>query len=100
MGPCTPMELQLAVEEERRARIRISLAAYAYEFMNDSLMTDYDFDELSKRIRPSIATGNEVLDKFFKEKFAPETGMWIHDHPELDKLKALYKRMSIAGTKA
>lgn len=78
------------VEIERRARIKLSLYAYAYEYENDSLVDDATFDELSRKINVDIATGHDTLDKFFKEEFQPDTGMWIRKHPDLHGLKFLY----------
>ena len=77
-------------EVERRNRIRLSIFAYAYEFESDSLISDGDYDRLSYKIDKNRSTGNEKLDKFFREEFEPDTGQWIHKHPELDKLRALY----------
>lgn len=54
-------------------------------------MSDAEYDELSKQINPEQKTGNEKLDKFFREEFTPDTGMWIRKHPELDKLHAMYQ---------
>ena len=79
------------VEIERRNRIKVSVAAYAYEFLNQSFMTDHEFDDLCKQINPAIATGNKKLDKFFQTTFAAHTGQWIHKHPEKKKLAFLYK---------
>jgi hypothetical protein len=75
---------------ERRNRCRLSLAAYTYEFKAVSIMSDADYDELSKKIRKNMCTGNELMDKFFREEFSTDTGQWIHDHPELDKVAAIY----------
>ena len=75
---------------ERKNRIRLSLAAYAYEFKSDSIMSDGDFDDLAKKINPEMKTGSDLLDNFFKTEFGPDTGQWIHLHPELDKLEAIY----------
>lgn len=77
-------------DKEIRNRIRLSVAAYAYEFENDSVMTDHEFDELSYTIDTSITTGNDMLDSFFKREFEPATGMWVRAHPEPTKLKDLY----------
>ena len=82
----------LPVEIERRNRIRLSVAAFAYEFENDSIMNDGDFDALAETIDVNMDTGNALMDTFFREQFSPHTGQWIHDHPELDKLKKLYDR--------
>ena len=75
---------------ERKNRIRLSLAAYAYEFKADSIMSDGEFDELASKINTKMLTGHAIMDKFFAEEFSADTGQWIHDHPELDKLEAIY----------
>lgn len=81
------------MEEERRKRIRASLAAYAYEILNSPIMSDADFDALCLSIDPSIRTGKRVLDLFFKTEFNPHTGQWIHAHPQLDLIKDCYERV-------
>jgi hypothetical protein len=81
----TPQEIEVW------RRIRLSIAAYAYEFCDNSIMSDAQFDEMCGLINPLIKTGNKVMDKFFKEKFNPSTGQWIHQHPELNKIKHLYE---------
>ena len=80
------------IEIERRNRIRLSVAAFAYEFESDSIMSDGNFDSLAEAIDLRISTENEKLDEFFRAQFSPFTGQWIHDHPELDKLKKIYDR--------
>lgn len=77
---------------ETRNRITLSLYAYAYEFDNTSIVTDSMFDELSLIINPNEKTNNKKLDKFFKQHFQPCTGMWIHKHPELEKIKNIYEK--------
>jgi len=81
----TPQEIEV------KLRIKLSIAAYAYEFCDNSIMSDAEFDEMCNDINPLIKTGNKMMDKFFKEKFDPSTGQWIHSHPELDKIKYLYE---------
>lgn len=54
------------IEIERRNRIRLSVAAYAYEYKNESIMSDAEFDALALQIDPSVSTGNRKLDTFFK----------------------------------
>ena len=81
------------METERRHRIRLSVAAYAYEFENTSIMPDADFDDLAKLIDPQVSTGHAVMDQFFLTEFQPDTGQWIHKHPELDKVKQLYHKV-------
>lgn len=78
------------VEIERHNRIKLSLAAYAYEFHSDSIMSDGDFDKLALLIDKSVSTDNEEMDKFFQTEFEPDTGQWIHKHPNLIRLEKLY----------
>lgn len=80
------------IEVERRNRIRLSVAAFAYEIVGESIMTDAEFDRLALSIRPQIMTGRINLDAFFLGRFSPDTGMWIHQHPELSKVRDLYYR--------
>ena len=77
--------------QEIKNRIRLSIFAYAYEFMNDSLVDDAEFDRLSQEIDLTITTGNEEMDSFFAREFIADSGMWIRKHPELDKIKGLYE---------
>ena len=92
------------VEAERAARIKLSLAAYAYEYLSVSIMTDHEFDALARSIKPEMATWTDQtdpaqikrskkLDRFFKTKFHADTGMWIHQHPELKLVAALFARI-------
>lgn len=71
------------VEIERRNRILLSIAAYAYEYENISLVSDEDFDAAAQAIDLSIDTGNPTLDEFFRKEFSPSTGLWIRKHPDL-----------------
>jgi hypothetical protein len=79
------------VEIERRNRIKLSLAAYVYEFHSNQIMSDAEFDSLSLKIDTSISTDNAIMDKFFTEEFSPYTGQWIHDHPDKQGLELIYK---------
>ena len=76
---------------ETKNRIRLSVYAYAYEFMNDSLVDDGKFDKLSQQIKPTATTGNKRMDEFFSKEFIADSGMWIRKHPELDRVKELYE---------
>jgi len=80
------------LEVERRHRIRVTLWAYAYEIENVSLVSDEEYDRVSRLIDPRVPTGHAVLDAFFATKFDPSTGMWIYQHPELNRVRALYAR--------
>lgn len=79
------------INEEIKNRIRISVAAYAYEYKDDPVMSDAEFDSLSQKINPNEKTGNRKLDNFFKKHFQPDTGMWIRHHPEKNKLDYIYR---------
>ena len=80
------------VNQEIRNRIKISIAAYAYEYLDVPIMCDSDFDALSQQINTKKKTGNETLDNFFEEHFVADSGMWVHKHPEKEKLKYIYER--------
>ena len=79
------------INQEIRNRIILAVAAYAYEYMDDPIMSDTEFDQLALKINPNEKTGNRKLDNFFKKHFMPDTGMWIHKHPEKEKLKFIYE---------
>jgi len=78
------------VEVERKNRIKLSLAAYAYEFHSDSIIDDAAFDKLSDQINVQVRTGNDVMDDFFQEHFVTHTGMWIQKHPDIQGLEKIY----------
>ena len=79
------------INQEIRNRIRLTVAAYAYEYKDNPIMDNFEFDELSRSINPKEKTGNRKLDNFFKKHFNPDTGMWIRQHPELNKVAYLYE---------
>lgn len=80
------------INVEIRNRIKLAIAAFSYEYRDDPIISDAEFDELSRSINPEVTTGNSKLDSFFKNSFHPDTGMWIHQHPELRKLEVLYNK--------
>jgi hypothetical protein len=84
--------IQTSKEIERRRRIRLSVAAYAYEVHDNSVMSDGEFDKECLLVDTSVATGNRKLDNFFKKNFDPSTGSWIHKHPEKHKLEWIYQK--------
>lgn len=87
------------IEQERFNRIRVAAAAYAYEFLDDPIMSDAEFDSLCHKIRPDVSTVEprhrrlserrriERLDDFFRTTFSPHTGQWVRQHPDLDRLR-------------
>ena len=80
-----------AVEREVWRRIRLSVAAYAYEYLDESIMSDAEFDKMCREVDLKIDTGNKVCDNYFKKRFDPSTGQWIRRHPEIKKIAYLYK---------
>jgi hypothetical protein len=78
------------VNPETKLRIDVAVAAYAYEFENRSIVDDATFDAMCAKVRPEIATGNDELDEFFRSRFQPHTGQWVHDHPDIAGLRRIY----------
>jgi hypothetical protein len=81
-------------EIERRRRILVSVWAYAYEIMDDPIVSDSVFDTESRAIDLNKETGDDALDFWFSENFNPDTGQWVHDHPDKTGLHKWYLRMS------
>lgn len=75
--------------DETRRRIRVSIAAYAYEILLESIMTDHEYDELAKSIDLSIDTRRPDLDKWFRANYKDYTGSWIHNHPDRHRLNTI-----------
>jgi hypothetical protein len=82
-GTVTPKERQ------RWLRIRLSVAAWAYEVQDRTIMSDATYDRLCLEVDTSITTGNKRLDTFFKRHFDPNTGVWVRKHPEPRKLERI-----------
>ena len=78
---------------ETRRRIRVAVAAWAYEVHNDPLMSDAEFDALAREIDVDRSTANSHLDQWFALNFNPDTGMWVHDHPEPEGLERIYRML-------
>lgn len=94
MEPLPPLRPWVpdAVSMERRRRIILSIATYGYEVEDTPIMPDNLWDWMAQRIDRTIETGHVALDHFFAFEFSPMTGMWIHDHPELDKVALKFQR--------
>lgn len=73
--------------EQRRLRLKVLAAAYAYEIMHESYMTDAEFDATCKRIDVSVDV--DSYDQWWRDNFDPSTGMWVHRHPDLKGLRRL-----------
>lgn len=75
--------------------MQVSVWAYAYEFMDESMVPDHVFDREAKLIDPNMRTSykgkdNRAIDQFFREVFFPDSGMWIHKHPNLEGVERTY----------
>lgn len=81
------------VEVERRNRIRLSVAAWAYERHADSFLSDAEYDALALTIRPEMRTGSRKLDNFFRKHFSPDTGQWVHRHPDRARLEHFWQTL-------
>lgn len=80
------------VEREVKRRIGLSVAAYAYEIADTPICSDGTFDWLAAQINPKQGTCHPIVDEFFAHNFSPMTGMWIHQHPELEGIKRTFTR--------
>lgn len=78
------------VEVETWRRIRLSVAAYAYEYENSCIMSDSSFDMMSLQIDLRIDTTRPDLDSWWRKSFNPSTGMWIRSHPELSRVAQIF----------
>lgn len=79
-------------EIETRKRIKLAVWAYAYEIEDNPIVSDQEFDRMAESINLNIMTGRIDLDMWWMENFQPHTGQWIHEHPELAKVKQTYER--------
>jgi hypothetical protein len=82
------------VEIERRNRIMVSVWAYAYEIMDDSLVSDEVFDQTCLKIQSKMPTDNAIMDEFFATEFSPDSGVWIYKHPDHKGVVNLYQHMT------
>lgn len=76
---------------ETQRRIKLSLAAWAYEMHDDPIMSDNEFDRLAEEIDTNRSTRRPDLDHWWMTNFDPCTGVWVRKHPEQDRLEALYQ---------
>jgi hypothetical protein len=80
----------LIVSKEIAKRIKLAVAAYAYEYGDNPVMSDGEFDKLAMEVDLSIKTGNNIMDDFFKTNFDAFTGAWVRSHPDIVGLKRIY----------
>lgn len=79
------------IERERRTRIRLCVAAYAYEVASAPVMSDAAFDALARQSDVTVQTGR--YDEWWRATFQPYTGSWIHTHPDLTGVQRSYRRV-------
>lgn len=79
------------IEIERRTRIKLCVAAFAYEVQSAPLMSDAAFDALARSSDVTIRTGR--YDDWWRTTFQPYTGSWILSHPDLTGVQRLYRRI-------
>lgn len=90
----TPEGFPNMPELVRHDRIKVAVAAWAYEHNYRPIMSDAEYDQLSQRVdrQRNVATGNHRLDRFFQRHFDASTGLWIHKHPDKPGLENIYAR--------
>lgn len=84
-------------DKEVRNRIQLSIAAYAYEIRNESIMDDAEFDRRCNEIDLTVKTDNKKMDRWWKKNFDPSTGQWIQKHPEIKRIGYLYEKYYQSG---
>ena len=80
------------IERERRIRMRLCVAAYAYEIAGAPVIDDSTYDALALQSDVTVQTGH--LDDWWQREFQPHTGQWIHTHPELRRVGELFMRLT------
>lgn len=78
-------------EVERARRIRLAVYAYAYELMDDPLVSDEEFDRLAQQIDLTASTGHHQMDRWWLANFSPSTGMWVRRHPGILGIQRIYR---------
>ena len=84
---------------ETRNRIRLSVAAWAYERHDHPIMSDAEFDHLALSIDLNKSTSRPDLDDWWRDNFNPSTGMWVLRHPESEGLERIYQTMHASRTR-
>ena len=80
--------------QETRRRVRLTVWAYAYEIEQDPLVGDDEWDRECLLVDLSVSTARPDLDEWWRANFSPDTGMWIHLHPEKHLAAHLYRRLT------
>lgn len=85
-------------ERERRLRIKVATAAYAYEIENNPLISDAEYDALAAEVDPQVMTGHPVYDEFFAVEYQLYTSAWVRKYPDQRGLKRLCDKARRART--
>lgn len=81
----------VAVRDERRTRVRLCVAAYAYEMGENQTLDDAAFDALALSSDVTIPTGR--FDDWWYDNFNPSSGQWVLSHPDIAGLSYAYGRL-------
>lgn len=87
------MKDQPGVCTETRRRVCLTVWAYAYEVANDPLVDDETFDRIARQVNIREVTDRADLDAWWVINFDPNTGLWIHQHPEVHLAAARYQML-------
>lgn len=79
-------------EIETSKRIKVCVAAYAYEIKDKPIMSDAEFDSLAQSVNISVNTDRPDMDEWFRKEFTPYTGSWIHSHPQFERIGEIYEQ--------
>lgn len=85
----TRKKIAIRMNEQKKIRSRLAVLAAAYELYDVSLVSDEEYDQLSTQVRLNVHTGHKVLDEWFRDNYQPDTGMWIHGHPDLPRIRRI-----------
>lgn len=82
------------INEQTRTRIRLMVAALAYEKYSNPIISDAEFDRLAGEVDLSVKTRRADMDRFFVKYFNPHTGMWINslNKRDLKRVDDIYHR--------
>ncbi len=86
-----------AVEIETHRRIKLAVWAYAYEVLDEPLVEDHVFDREALLVDLTINTTRPEMDRWFRKEFVPDSGVWIHRHPDLEGIKRICALMAGAA---
>jgi len=86
----TPLDDLLRPEIWRRKVL--ASTTFGIELRGLSVILEEDWDKSAQRVQRGMGTCHPLLDEFFATRFTPMSTSWIHHHPELDKVAAMFDR--------